>query len=50
MYNASQRANAVFAFFTTVMFSVLGIIALTSPVLLYYANPYADVTAGHISV
>ncbi len=39
MYSFAQRANAVFAYFTTVLFTMLGCIALTSPFLLYYANP-----------
>lgn len=50
MYNVSQRGNAVFAFFTTVMFSLLGVIALTSPILLYFAAPYADVSAADVIV
>lgn len=50
MYNISQRANAVFAFFTTVMFTMLSVIALTSPLLLYHAMPTTEISASNVIV
>jgi hypothetical protein len=50
MYSISQRANGVFAYFTTVLFTLLGAIALTSPFLLHNTTPSASVSSANILV
>ncbi|KAJ3414107.1 Signal peptidase complex subunit 3 [Chytridiales sp. JEL 0842] len=46
----SSRANAVFAYFVTVIFTVLGLTAVTGPLMLYSAKPTVDITLNDVVV
>ena len=49
MHNIQSRANAVFSTFVSVMFSVLGAIALSGLVYLHFAqSPSASLTVKRV--
>ncbi|KAJ3197056.1 hypothetical protein HK101_006239 [Irineochytrium annulatum] len=48
--SASARLNAVFAFFVTVVFTVLGLTAVTGPIMLSQAETSSALNVASVSV